>query len=116
MRIQDKLTHNGDHYLTESFKIVYMIIRLNGEAAKYTSLRRRQRPYSSISDLLNHLSDLYERSLDMVQQEYRHVYEKLKQQDKRPFSEFYIEFIKYAKYKYTYGTPETIKRHLILDL
>ena len=79
MRIQDKLTHNGDHYLTESFKIAYVITRLGGEAARFTSLRRRQRPYSSVSDLLNHLSDSYEKSLSMVQQEYRHAYEKLQQ-------------------------------------
>ena len=52
----------------------------------------------------------------MVQQEYRHAYKKLKQQDKRPFSEFYIEFMKYAEHKHAYSTPETIERHLILDL
>ena len=117
MRIQDKLTHNGDHFLTESFKIVYVITRLGGEAAGSTSLRRRQRLYSSVSDLLSHLSDSYEKSLSMVQQEYRHAYGKLKQQDKQPFSEFYIEFMKYAEHKHAYGTPETIvKQHITLDL
>ena len=66
MRIQDKLTYNGDHFLTESFKIIYVITRLDRDAAKYTSLRRRQRSYSSISDLLNYLSDSYKRSLNMI--------------------------------------------------
>ena len=41
MRIQDKLTHNNDYYLTELFKIAYIIIRLDEDTAKYTSLRRR---------------------------------------------------------------------------
>ena len=114
MRIQEKLT-NSDHYPIESFRITYIITRPGEETAKYTSLRRRQRLYSSTNDLLSHLSNSYERSLSIVQQEYSYTYKKLKQ-DKRLFSESYIEFNKYAEHKHTYDTPETIKQHIIRDL
>ncbi|KAF6231260.1 hypothetical protein HO173_010592 [Letharia columbiana] len=33
MRIQDKLTHNGDYFLTDTFKITYVIVRLREEAS-----------------------------------------------------------------------------------
>ncbi|KAF6240666.1 hypothetical protein HO173_001338 [Letharia columbiana] len=33
MRIQDKLTHNSDYFLTNTFKITYVIARLKGKAS-----------------------------------------------------------------------------------
>ena len=35
LRIQDKLTHNGDHYPYEVFKVAYIITRLDGEVSKH---------------------------------------------------------------------------------
>ena len=57
--IQEKLTHNSDHYPSESFnKVVYVMTRLGGEASKHTTLKRRQKALSS-NELLDMLSDLY---------------------------------------------------------
>ena len=74
MRIQDKLVHNKDYYLTELFKIAYVIIRLGEDISGYVSIRRRFRSYNSVNDLLNYLSDLYEVSLFILKITYRRTY------------------------------------------
>ena len=33
MRIQDKLTYNGDYFSIDAFKIAYVVARLEGEAS-----------------------------------------------------------------------------------
>ena len=57
MAIQDKLTHNGDHYLSESFKTAYVSTRTGGEVLHHVSFKRR-RSYSMVDELLDHLTDL----------------------------------------------------------
>ena len=66
MRIQDKLDHNDDYYPHESFKIAYIIARLEGETSQHVSFKRRHRSYSTVNELLNHLIDLYEISLFII--------------------------------------------------
>ena len=58
LRIQDKLTHNSDHYPSESFKVAYVMTCLGGEASMHTTLKRRQKSLSS-NELLDMLSDFY---------------------------------------------------------
>lgn len=43
LRIQDQLIHNGDHYPYETFKLVYIMTRLCGEASKHVTLKRRRK-------------------------------------------------------------------------
>ena len=86
IRIQDKLTHNSDHYPSESFKVARITSRLSGEASKYISLKRRQKFYSS-GELLDLLSDLYETPPSIIYTENSHAYHHLKQEN-RPFSAF----------------------------
>ena len=76
----DKLAYNADYYSSESFKLAYVISRLGGEAAKYITLKRRQKSqplkgqksqlsiklgcYTYITgELLDQLSNLYETPL-----------------------------------------------------
>ena len=67
MRIQDKLDHNDDHYPLELFKIAYIIVRLERETSQHVSIRRRYRSYSTVNELLDHLIDLYEVSLFIIE-------------------------------------------------
>ena len=97
MRIQDKLTHNGDHYPTESFKIAYIITRLGGDASGHVSTRRRFTSYESVDGLLDHLSDLYEVPLSILGITHRRAYRAMTQDD-QPFLEFYRQFRKSAEY------------------
>ena len=60
MRIQDKLTHNGDHFLTDTFKITYVIARLREKINHHISIRRRYRLYPTTDVLLDYLSNIYE--------------------------------------------------------
>ncbi|KAF6234850.1 hypothetical protein HO173_007070 [Letharia columbiana] len=68
MRIQDKLTHNGDHFLTDAFKIAYVVARLEGKASHHMSTRRRYRSYPITDVLLDHLSNIYEVPLSIIRQ------------------------------------------------
>ena len=71
MRIQDKLTHNDNHFPTDTFKITYIIARLREEASQHISARRRHSSYSSINNLLDHLSNVYEIPLSIIKDIYR---------------------------------------------
>ena len=96
MRIQDKLTHNGDHFLTDTFKIAYVVARLKGEASQHVSIRRRYRSYSTVDDLLNHLSNVYEVPLSVLRETYQHAYDKISQ-GSQLFLKFYGDLIKYTE-------------------
>ena len=65
LRIQDKLTHNGDHYPCEASKVTYIMARLGWEVSKHLTLKRRRKALQSEA-LLDSLSDLYEFSLSMI--------------------------------------------------
>ena len=77
MRIQDKLNHNDNHYPLESFKIAYIIARLEGETSQYVSIKRRYRSYSIVNELLDHLVDLYEVSLFIIEDTNWRAFEKI---------------------------------------
>ena len=79
--VRIKLTHNGDHYPSESFKIAYVCSRVSGEPLKHVSFRRgsRSRSYTGVNDMIDHLSDLYEITLTLVKDDHSRVYSKLKQ-------------------------------------
>ena len=104
IRIQDKLTHNSDHYPSESFKVAYLTSRLSGEASKYITLKRRQKSLSnddfSSNELLDLLSDLYETPLSIIYKENRHALHHLKQGIKQPFPEFYANWIRCSERGY----------------
>ena len=62
LRIQDKLTYNGDHYPSDSFKVAYITTRLSGEARSFITFVRRHKALSndnlSSEELLDLLSGL----------------------------------------------------------
>ena len=96
LRIEDKLRLNADHYLTGDFQLAYVITRLGGEAVQHTLPRRRKGTYLSANELLNHLSDLYETPSEVVQQDNRRTFRKLKQEKNQSFPEFYKKFMRYG--------------------
>ncbi|KAF6238976.1 hypothetical protein HO173_002848 [Letharia columbiana] len=99
MRIRDKLTHNGDHFPTDAFKIAYVVARLGGEASQHVSTRRRYRSYSTVDDLLDHLSNVYEVPLSVLKSTFEHAYDKISQ-GSQPFLKFYGDLIKYAEHNF----------------
>lgn len=81
VRIIDKFIHNKYYYLFDVFKIAYVIIRFGGKAMDFTLLRRWENVrnlYLSIIDLLNHLSDVYEKLWFMKEEENNNIYYTLK--------------------------------------
>ena len=100
LRIQDKLTHNSDHYPSESFKIAYVVTRLGGEASQHVTLKRREIALVTSKDLLDQLSNLYETPLPVIYKENRHALHHLKQGTKQSFSEFYAEWVRYSERGY----------------
>ena len=116
MAIQDKLTHNGDHYPSESFKIAYVSSRISGEPLKHISFRRRNRPYSRVDEMLDYLSDLYETPLATLEQDHSRAYSKLKQQEQQPFKEFYVDFMKYTEHMRGDEKPGSLEKYLVHGL
>ena len=100
IRIQDKLTHNGDHYPSESFKVAYVTSRLSGEASKHISLKRRQRSNHTCKEILDLLSDLYETPLSVIYKENHHALHHLKQGTNQSFPKFYAEWMRYSERGY----------------
>ena len=106
LRIQDKLTHNSDHYPCESFKVAYVMTRLGGEASKHITLKRRKAKESlsngdlSSKELLDQLSDLYETPLSVIYKENRHALNHLKQGIKQSFFDFYTKWVRYSERGY----------------
>ncbi len=107
LRITDKLTHNGDHFPTESFKIAYIITRLGGEIIKYISLRRRLRPYTTVDELLGHLSDIYEIPTHIIRSENRYTLRSLRQ-GTQSFQTFYAEFMRCHEREEPYSDEDLI--------
>ena len=98
LKIIDKLTVNKDHYLTDASQIAYVITRLSGKAVEHTLPRRRKttsNPYTSIDELLDQLSDLYEDPLYDTQRINGEAFRALKQ-DEQSFPEFYVKFMRYS--------------------
>ena len=99
LRIENKLSLNEDHYPTEAFKIEYVISRLSGKATEHTVPRRRKltaKPYVSVDDLFQHLSDLYETPLRIQEDASGYICEDLKQGAEQSFPDFYAEFMRHA--------------------
>ena len=113
IRIQDKLTHNSDHYPSESFKAAYIMTRLGGEASQHITLKRRKKSLSngdlSSKELLDQLSDLYETPLSVIYKENRHTLHYLKQGTKQPFAEFYAKWVRSSERGYTNDMTEDLK-------
>lgn len=108
LRITDKLTHNQDHFPTKSFKIAYVISRLGGKTIEHTSPRRRRRPYQTVDELLEHMSDLYETPLSLIDLQDSRDLKKLRQE--KSFQEFYAEFSRCSDHRYSDGHVD--KRHV----
>ena len=108
MRMQDKLNHNDDHYPLELFKIAYIIARLGGETSQHVSIKRRYRSYSIVNELLDHLVDLYEVPLPIIEDTNWRAFEKITQGN-QPFSDFYRAFMKFAS---RYAFEANLMRHL----
>ena len=111
MRIQDKLTHNGDHFLTDAFKIAYVVARLGGEASHHVSIRRRYRSYPTTDALLNHLSNIYEVPLSIIRQTHQRTYSRMSQ-GSQPFLKFYGDFMIYVEYESNFKDTNDIIRDL----
>ena len=105
LRIQNKLTHNSDHYPCESFKVTYVMTRLGDEVSKHITLKRRKKSLSnsdlSSNELLDLLSDLYETPLSVIYKENRHALHHLKQGTRQSFSDFYTKWVRYSERGYT---------------
>ena len=102
LRMLDKLRYNADHFTRttdedrKGFTIVYIILRLGGEASTQTLWRRQYKSYRSITKLLDHLTDLYEIHPEIAKDICRQEFNKVKQVSKQSFDEFYRAFIKYS--------------------
>ena len=96
LKILTKLDLNSDHYPSEPFKIAYTLSRLGGKAVEHTLCRRRpgaKKPYLTIQDLLDHMIDLFETPVDIL--DYEEIgYRNTLQQGNRSFAEFYADFSK----------------------
>ena len=95
LRIRDKLIVNKDHYPSEYSQIAYIITRLGGKAIEHTLRKRRTNSYHSADQLLSQLTDIYEPTLEVIDDVNRDTFYALKQGD-RPFPEFYSDFMKHA--------------------
>ncbi len=98
IKIDDKLQANVDHFVDETICIVYVISRLEGDAAEHIFARRRHdasHSYISIYELLEHLEEIYENQ--NKNRKCRRKYNALRQADK-PFNVFYFDFMKLFSY------------------
>ncbi|KAF6225288.1 hypothetical protein HO173_012855 [Letharia columbiana] len=114
MRIRDKLTHNGDHFPTDAFKIAYVVARLGGEASQHVSTRRRYRSYSTVDDLLDHLCNVYEVPLSVLKETYQHAYDKISQ-GSQPFLKFYGDLIKYTECDFRNDSLNDLRNNSLIN-
>ena len=96
-RVKAKLTVNDDHYPTDDIKRAYVVGRIGGDAASYIAPRLRAdstNPYSSLQDLIQHLTDVYEdpNRVFTAKEDFRKLY--MKKTD--PFHTFYSNFTRLA--------------------
>ena len=103
LRMLDKLRYNADHFVgtenSEGFKIAYIVSRLGGEASTQTLWRRQYNPYRSITELLDHLTDLYEIQPEIAEDICRQEFNKIEQGPEQSFDEFYRAFVKYSVFR-----------------
>ncbi len=96
--MNDKLQTNVDHFDNENTCIVYVISRLEDDAAEHIFARRQHdalHSYISIDELFKHLKEIYD-ELNR-NQKYRREYNALRQTDKS-FNVFYFDFMKLFSY------------------
>ncbi len=98
VKIDDKLQTNVDHFDNENICIVYVISRLEDDAAEHIFARRRHdasHSYISIDELFEHLKEIY----DELNKNWkcRREYNVLRQADKS-FNVFYFDFMKLFSY------------------
>ncbi len=98
IKINDKLQTNVDHFVNETICIVYVISRLEGDAAEHIFAwchHDALHSYISIYKLLKHLEEIYE---DQNKNwKCHHEYNALRQADKF-FNVFYFNFMKLFSY------------------
>ena len=105
LKMLDKLRYNADHFIEtnneerEGFKIAYIVSRLDGEASTQTLWRRQYKPYYSVTELLNHLTDLYGIHPEIAKDICRQEFNKVEQAPKQSFDEFYRVFVKYTIFR-----------------
>ncbi len=98
IKIDDKLQANVDHFVDETICIVYVISRLEDDAAEHIFAWRRHdasHSYISIYELLEHLEEIYENQ--NKNRKCRREYNALRQADKF-FNVFYFDFMKLFSY------------------
>ncbi len=97
-KMNDKLIVNVDQFNNETICIVYMLFRLEDDAAEHIYAWRRHdssRSYYSIYELFKHLKEIYDEV--NKNQKCHHEYNTLRQADKF-FNVFYFNFIKLFSY------------------
>ncbi len=98
IKINDKLQTNVDHFDNENICIVYVISRLEDDAAEHIFARHRHdasHSYISINELFEHLKEIYD-ELNR-NRKCRREYNALRQTDKS-FNIFYFDFMKLFSY------------------
>ncbi len=98
IKIDDKLQANVDHFDNENICIVYVIFRLEGDAAEHIFAQRRHDAshlYISIDELFKHLKEIYDEL--NKNRKCRREYNALRQADKS-FNVFYFDFMKLFSY------------------
>ncbi len=98
VKIDDKLQTNVDHFDNENICIVYVISRLEDDAAEHIFARHRHdasHSYISIDELFEHLKEIYDEL--NKNRKCRRKYNVLRQADKS-FNVFYFDFMKLFSY------------------
>ncbi len=96
--MNDKLQTNVDHFDNENICIVYVISRLEDDAAKHIFAQRRHdasHSYISIYELFEHLKEIYDDQ--NKNRKCRRKYNALRQAEKS-FNVFYFNFMKLFSY------------------
>ncbi len=98
VKMNDKLQANVNHFDNENICIVYVISRLEDDAAEHIFARcqhNASHSYTSINELFEHLKEIY----DELNRNWkcRREYNALKQADKS-FNVFYFNFMKLFSY------------------
>ncbi len=96
--MNDKLQANVDHFDNENICIVYVISRLEGDAAEHTFARHRHdasHSYISTYELFEHLKEIYDDQ--NKNRKCRRKYNALRQAEKS-FNVFYFDFMKLFSY------------------
>ncbi len=98
IKIDDKLQTNVNHFVNETICIVYVIFRLEDDAAEHIFAQHRHdasHSYISIYELLEHLEEIYKNQ--NKNWKCRRKYNALRQADKF-FNVFYFNFMKLFSY------------------